>query len=216
MSFNITSDLKPSEQSVVSTANGTKASVIGEGSFSLDKLNLDYVLIVPSLNFNLISVSQITTSLNCVIIFWHDYCVFKNINIKRTIGCCTRKGKLYYLDRTPSSLSASTQSSSGHTSSASSSSEHDIWLWHKRLGHASFGYLKYLFPKLFSKTSPSMFKCETCELAKSHRVPFPISSNKSSLPFMFVRSDVWRPAKVPTLNGSRWFVSFIDDYSRMT
>ena len=108
MSFNITSDLKPSEQSIVSTANGTEASVIGEGSFSLGKLNLDFVLIVPSLNFNLISVSQITTSLNCVVIFWPDFCVFKDINTKRTIGCGTRKGKLYYLDLTPSSLSALT------------------------------------------------------------------------------------------------------------
>ena len=103
-----------------------------------------------------------------------------HIKTKRTIGCGTRKGKLYYLDLTPSYLSALTQSSLGHTSSTFSSSEHDIWLWHKRLRHASFGYLKYLFPELFSKTSPSMFKCETYELAKSHRVPFPISSNKSS------------------------------------
>ena len=61
-----------------------------------------------------------------------------------------------------------------------------------------------------------MFKCETCELAKSYRVPFPISSNKSFLPFMLVRSDVWGLVKVPTLNGSRWFVYFIDAYSRMT
>ena len=47
-----------------------------------------------------------------------------------------------------------TQSSSRHTSLTSSSSEHDIWLWHKLLRHASFGFLKYIFPKLFSKTSP--------------------------------------------------------------
>ena len=33
---------------------------------------------------------------------------------------------------------------------------------------------------------------------------------------MVVHSDVWGPAKISSLNGSRWFVSFIDDYSRMT
>ena len=57
MSFNITSDLKSSKQFVVSTTNGTKASVTGEGSFFVDKLNLDYVLIVLSLNLNLIYIS---------------------------------------------------------------------------------------------------------------------------------------------------------------
>lgn len=71
LSFDIASvsQLKPFKQSVVPTANGTQASVIGKSSFSLNKLDLDYVLIVYSLNFNLISVSQITTSLNCVVIF---------------------------------------------------------------------------------------------------------------------------------------------------
>ena len=33
---------------------------------------------------------------------------------------------------------------------------------------------------------------------------------------MLVHSDVWGPAKVTTLNGSWWFVSFIDDYSHTT
>ena len=181
----------------MSTANGMEANVIGKGSFFLNELNLDFVLVVPSLNFNLLSVSRIT-SLNCVVIFWPDYCVFKDIKIKKIIRCGTRKGKLYYLDLAPPSLSALTQSEF----TTSSVPILDIWLWHKRLGNVPFVYLKYLFPKLFSKTSPSLFKCETCELAKSHRVPFPISLNKISLPFMLVHSDVWGPAKVPTLNGS--------------
>ena len=87
-----------------------EANVIGKAYFYLNELNLDSVLVVPSLNFNLLFVCQITTSLNCVIIFWHDYCVFKDIKIKKTIGCGTRKGKLYYLDLTPPGLSALTQS----------------------------------------------------------------------------------------------------------
>ena len=61
-----------------------------------------------------------------------------------------------------------------------------------------------------------MFQCEVWALAKSHRSSYPTSLNKSVFPFMIVHSDVWGPAKIPTLNGSRWFVSFIDDHSRMT
>ncbi|KAJ8629640.1 hypothetical protein MRB53_022963 [Persea americana] len=51
--------MKPSEQPVVSTANGTPSSVIGEGSITLTKgLNLNSVLVVPSLHYNLLSVAQ--------------------------------------------------------------------------------------------------------------------------------------------------------------
>lgn len=71
-------------------------------------------------------------------------------------------------------------------------------------------------PKLFKNFDVSSFKCDVCELAKSHRVSFPLSMNKSSIPFMVLHSDVWGPSKVATLGGSRWFVTFIDDCTRMT
>ncbi|CAL9013514.1 unnamed protein product [Prunus brigantina] len=85
-----------------------------------------------------------------------------------------------------------------------------------RLGHASFSYLHKLFPSLFVKTDVSQFKCDVCEMAKSHRTSFPPSSNKSIIPFMIVHSDVWGPSKIPTLGGAHWFVTFIDDCTRMT
>ena len=61
-------------------------------------MNLHSVLVVPSLNYNLLSISQITTTLFCVVIFWPEFCVFKDIRTRQTIGCGVRRGKLYYLD----------------------------------------------------------------------------------------------------------------------
>jgi len=53
--------LKPSEQHIISTANGTPLHVVGEGSITLtEQLNLDSVLVVPTFNHNLLSVAQIT------------------------------------------------------------------------------------------------------------------------------------------------------------
>ena len=93
------SPLKSFSQHSVSTANGTSIPIIGEGSLSLTStLNLDSVLLVPSLNYNLLSVSQINTALFCVVIFWPEFCVFKDIRTMQTIGCGVRQGKLYYLD----------------------------------------------------------------------------------------------------------------------
>ena len=48
----------PSSQSVISTANGSTSPITGEGSVILSNtLTLDIVLIVPSLEYNLLSVS---------------------------------------------------------------------------------------------------------------------------------------------------------------
>jgi hypothetical protein len=67
---NCIQSIKPSNQHIVSIADGTISSVLGEGTISLTKnLNLDSVLVVPSLNHNLLSVAQITCALKCVVIF---------------------------------------------------------------------------------------------------------------------------------------------------
>ncbi|CAL8991754.1 unnamed protein product, partial [Prunus brigantina] len=60
---------KPSTQSLVSNANGTPSLMVGEGSLSLSNfINLEYVLVVPSLDHNLLFVAQLTT-LGCLVIF---------------------------------------------------------------------------------------------------------------------------------------------------
>ncbi|KAF7115772.1 hypothetical protein RHSIM_RhsimUnG0047900 [Rhododendron simsii] len=94
--------MKPFKQPIVSTADGTFSPVIGKGSITLTKnLNLDSVLVVPSLNYNLLSVTQRTRALQRIVIFWPNLCVFKDIQTQRTIGYGIRRGKLYHLDLTP-------------------------------------------------------------------------------------------------------------------
>lgn len=55
------------------------------------------MLVVPSLDYNLLSVSQINITLSRVVIFWPDHCVFKVIQTRQMIGYGTKKGKLYFL-----------------------------------------------------------------------------------------------------------------------
>ncbi|KAK2988104.1 hypothetical protein RJ640_023853 [Escallonia rubra] len=209
------STLKQSSQKFVTTANGTPAPIVGEGHLPLtSNMNLDSVLVVPSLDYNLLPVSQITTALFCVVIFWPNFCVFKDIHTKQMIGCGVRRGKLYYLDLVSKS-SDKLRRALMVNDSEGEMQKSEIWFWHRCLGHASFGYLKKLFPSLFTKCDVSSFQCEVCELAKSHRVSFPLALNKSPDPFMIIHSDVWGPSKVNSLGGSRRFVTFIDDCTRM-
>ncbi|XP_029129864.1 uncharacterized protein LOC109816369 isoform X2 [Cajanus cajan] len=90
-----------------------------------------------------------------------------------------------------------------------------IWLHHKRLGHPSFNLLKSLFPHLFTKESIESFNCDICQLSKHHRASYPISNKKSTSPFDLIHSDVWGPV-VESISGARWFVTFIDDCTRVT
>jgi len=89
-------------------------------------------------------------------------------------------------------------------------------LWHFRLGHPSFYYLRHLFPKLFLNKNPASFQCEICELAKHCRTYFPAQPYKPTKPFSVIHSDVWGPSRIKTITGKRWFITFIDDHTRIT
>lgn len=135
------SSLKLSSQKIISIANGSLNLVIGEISLDLtDTLNLDSILVVPSLDYNFLLVSQITTTLLCVVIFWLDFCMFKDIQKRKMIGCHVRKEKLYYLDLVSKSLNKLCQALE-MDGSEGDKHKSKIKLWHQCLGHASFGYL---------------------------------------------------------------------------
>ncbi|KAJ9679119.1 hypothetical protein PVL29_021142 [Vitis rotundifolia] len=73
-----------------------------------------------------------------------------------------------------------------------------------------------MFPHLFQGLDISEFHCETCELAKHTRVSFPISNKISSYPFHLIHSDIWGPSTISNVFGACWFVSLIDECTRVT
>ena len=85
---------------------------------------------------------------------------------------------------------------------------------HCRLGHPSLPLLKKLYPQFSSLSS---LNCESCQYAKLYRVHLSSRVNKrASAPFELVHSDVWGPCQVVPPIGFRYFVTFVDDYSRTT
>lgn len=199
-------------------ANGISSPVTGMGSVHISpSLSISNVLFVPSLNCNLLSVSQLTESHECVITFFPTHCVLQNMHTKEKIGSGKRSGGLYYLELEDNFYEKKGEVKA-HLMNGNLKKENEevIWLWHRRLGHPSFGYLRRLFPSLFLNCNPSNFHCETCVLAKSHRVSFPLNNTKVNTPFSLIHTDVWGPAPMPTQNGMRWFVTFVDDCTRMT
>ncbi|KAI5332389.1 hypothetical protein L3X38_022518 [Prunus dulcis] len=123
----------------------------------------DKVLLVSFLSSNLLSVPQVTEQLNCVILMYPFFVLLQDIQTREIFGRDTKKGGLYYVDDVATSRVL-------RAGSAKTSQHCRIWLLHYRFGHASFGYLRHLFPALFSGVNKSAFQCQTYILAKSHRI----------------------------------------------
>ena len=59
-------------------------------------------------------------------------------------------------------------------------------------------------------------KCNTCIVAKSHRISYLASLNKNVVIFFLIHSNVWGPSSVTVPSGYRWFVIFVNDCTRIT
>jgi hypothetical protein len=58
--------------------------------------------------------------------------------------------------------------------------------------------------------------CDICRFSKQTRLLFTLSTSKTSQIFELVHSDVWGPAPITSYNNFRYYVTFIDDFSRNT
>lgn len=197
----------------VRIADGSFSSIAGIGSIQIsDKIELKSVLHVPKLACNLLSVSKLSRDSNCRAIFFDSHCEFQDQLSGRMIGSARMIDGLYYFDET---LFNNKQVQGLSSSTSSMPVREQIMLWHLRLGHPSFLYLKHLFPGLFKTVDCNSLHCDTCYLSKSHRSSYQSKSYRTSKPFYLIHSDVWGPSKITTASGKKWFVTFIDDHTRL-
>ena len=127
------------------------------------------MLHVPQISYNLLLISKITYELNFKATFLPDSISFQDLSSRRMIGPTKHNRGLYLLDDDASSSSISRTSL---LSSYFSTNEKYLMLWHFRLGHPNFQYMKYIFPHLFTKVDVSSLACDVCIKAKQHRVSF--------------------------------------------
>ena len=114
----------------------------------------------------------------------------------------TRKGKLFFLPKTPKEKYYFANLSGG---------SNETELWHKRKGHLSYRDLKNSLPMDLMLHEE---KFETCCLAKTTKNPVPKQNkNKASKAGERVFTDFVGPITPPSVDGFRYFVTFIDDCS---
>lgn len=163
---------------------------------------------VPSASKNLLSVHRIAIDNHLFLVFHPFFFLIKDQVTKKILyrGRCVRG--LYPLIP---ELRRLNKQAYGVTKVSST------W-WHDRLGHASFSLVEHLLKKNklpFVGERDRETICDSCQCAKSHQLPYPVSTSISTKPLELIFSDVWGPA--PTSVGRHtYYISFIDDYSKYT
>ncbi|KAE8661680.1 hypothetical protein F3Y22_tig00113725pilonHSYRG01810 [Hibiscus syriacus] len=90
-------------------------------------------------------------------------------------------------------------------------------LWHQRLGHMSEKGMKTLLSKgkLSDLKNIDVGLCEDCIFGKQKKVSFAkIGKTPKAEKLELVHTDVWGPSPIPSLSGSLYYVTFIDDSTR--
>lgn len=209
------SSYSPGDHSPVRLGNKTTANVAGSGNVTLlikvngrnRKCYLKNVLHVPQLGYQLLSIPTLDKS-GKASLFESGRVFIQSRDVLLATG--TLQGNLYRLDTLQPEPNSAFLSVEMET-------------WHRRLAHLSPATISEMAARNLvhglnlKKGSPNLGHCEGCILGKGHRSPIPkVSSSKSTKLLQLVHSDVNGPIETPSLGGSRYFVTFIDDYSKWT
>lgn len=200
-------EVRASISESVTVANSTSLKVEGEGQIKLASsttdITINNVLLVPEICANLLSVSAMVNK-GLRLTFDSHGCIVQDEKSGKEVATASEENGLY-------KLNASNRSQCGFLTPK----DDFATLWHRRLGHVGFEQLRRMsadlsIPHEISQISP----CEICILGKHARQPFPESNSKSKSVLEIIHSDVCGPMQMRSLQSSRYFVTFIDDFSR--
>ena len=168
-------------------------------------------LYVPDSENCLVSVSRFEEA-GGSILYKGGRCTMRTKDDK-LVGCGTRKGRLYVLE-----ARAIVEYERANIAKVGNS-----WNdWHRRYGHISFSRLEIIARKKLVDgfdvdTTTASTSCDACIQAKQTVRPFPQEAEgRSKVPGERIFSDVWGPIRTPSIGGAQYFISFIDDATRMT
>ncbi|GKB64093.1 retrovirus-related pol polyprotein from transposon TNT 1-94 [Tanacetum coccineum] len=96
------------------------------------------------------------------------------------------------------------------------------WLWHRRLSHLNFDYTNLLSKKdvmigLLKLKYVKDQLCSSCEVSKAKRSSFKTKTVPSSKGWLnLIHIDLCGPMRVASINGKKYILVIVDDYSRYT
>ncbi|KAL2921093.1 Retrovirus-related Pol polyprotein from transposon RE1 [Bienertia sinuspersici] len=233
--------LEMKETPKISLPTGQTSGIIGTGKVKLrNGMELKNVMLIPSFQQNLFSIQKLSRDSNCKVMFLDDYCVIQDNITSEVRGLGKARKGLYYLinesipyllTKIKGQIEKNLNREKGDQRCKVMSAEVEMefparmqgkpkpsaaTLWHMRLGHAPMRRIQKIEGLNGCKNSDEKDVCIICQLVRFIKLPYTISQLRASKPFELIHLDIWGPYKVSARGGYKYFMTVVDDHSRVT
>nr|GEX19723.1 putative ribonuclease H-like domain-containing protein [Tanacetum cinerariifolium] len=191
--------------------NDHVAKIMGYGDYKIGNVTISRVYFVEGLGHNLFSVGQFCDSDLEVAFRQHTWFISNLDGVDLLTG--SRGNNLY-------TMSLQDMMASSPICLLSNVSKTKSWLWHCRLSHLNFGAINHLARQGLVRGLPKLrfekdHLCSACAIGKStkkSRKPKSEDTNQEKL--YLLHMDLCRPIGVESVNGKKYILIIVDDYSR--
>lgn len=155
-------------------------------------------------------MNKLCTSLKCEVLFSSIDCLVLDTTNKNKIGSATMNNDLYHLHVTDFNTLKISNTCTSFSVVCNPSN-----LWHFRLGHPYNKTIAMLKSSFADISVDSDFVCDTCHKCKQKKLSFYNSQPVTLNIFDLVHIDILGPT-LTSIEGYKYFVTVVDDFSRFT
>ncbi|GKB23114.1 retrovirus-related pol polyprotein from transposon TNT 1-94 [Tanacetum coccineum] len=174
---------------------------------------MNFVYYVKGLGHNLFSVGQFCDG-DLEVAFCKNTCFIQNLEVVDLLSG-SRDTNLYII-----SLDDILKTSP--ICLLSKASKTKSWLWHRQLSHLNFGTINKLAKDGLARGIPRLkfqkdHLCSACALGKSKKSSHqPKAKDTNQVKLYLLHMNLCGPMRVARINGKRYILVIVDDYSRFT
>ncbi|GKA70834.1 retrovirus-related pol polyprotein from transposon TNT 1-94 [Tanacetum coccineum] len=200
---------------ISSISNKTKSVTVCNDSLKSRTSNVNVVCATcgKCLNHNLFLAGQFCDA-DLEVAFWKSTCFVRDLQ-GNDLLTGNRGSDLY-------TISLQVSSSPTPINFLAKTSPTQAWLWHQRLSHLNFDTINLFSKKDIVNGLPKLKYvkdqlCSSCELDKAKKSTFKtkiVPSLKGRL--YFLHMDICGPMWIESINGKKYILVIVDDYSRYT
>ncbi|GKE10656.1 retrovirus-related pol polyprotein from transposon TNT 1-94 [Tanacetum coccineum] len=192
--------------------NDQVAKIMGYGDYQQGNVIISRVNYVKGLRQNLFFVGKIYADLE--VAFWKNTCFIRNLEGVDLLSG-SRDTNLY-------TISIDDMLKTSSICLLSKASKTKSWLWHRWFSHLNFGTLNKLAKNDLARGIPKLkfqkdHLCSTCALGKSKKSSYqPKVEDTNQEKLYLLHMDLCGPKHVESINGKKYILVIVDDYSRFT
>src|SRR5579871_6871456 len=200
----------------VKVANQNYTPAIGTGTIELQvrigqqygNITITNVLHTPEMDSNLLSTTVIMDKGFDIVMKDGQVKIFKDDKI---ITTTIQDENIFRLNLNKISM---------NSANLSSNDDNSLQLWHYRLGHLGIKNIRLLSDGIVTgisvKEDSNIGICDHYLYGGQHRIPSNYQASRAMKILKLIHTDIYGPMKTTSIGNVKYFMLFIDDYSRMT